>query len=144
MSRSKQAPPRGGAGVARGLTFLRGAAAVSVAAALGAGLSGCASSNGLALARKACSDVDRSLSLYQSSEQLPMSSRSEAEQAQALDQLRAALPIAASAAGDDSQWQALMTTLSESTRVPESDLVHALAAQCAVADGNGEPPVTPD
>lgn len=123
--------------MARGLSLRKGAAVLSVAAALGACLSGCVGSNGLALARNACTDVDRSLSIYNSSQQLPASSRSEAEQAQALEQLREALPIAASAAGENSQWQALMTTLSESTRVPESDLVHALSAQCAAVDGSG-------
>lgn len=115
----------------------RGAALVPAAAFLGAVLSGCAGSHGLALARQACNDVNRSLAIYQSSQKLP-ASESQAEQEQALSQLRAALPIAASAAGEDSQWQALMTTLSESTRVPESGLVHALSAQCAVVESSGQ------
>lgn len=143
MSRREPTPPRGGAGVARELISFRRAAAVLAAVAVGAGLSSCAGGNALALARKACGDVDRSLSAYRSSQQAPDSTQSEAEQALALSQLRAALQIAANAAGENSQWQALMTTLSESTRVPESDLVHALTAQCAVAEGGGqEPPAT--
>jgi len=37
-----------------------------------------------------------------------------------------------------------MTTLSDSTRLPESELTYALQAQCAVASGNGvEPPLPP-
>jgi len=51
--------------------------------------------------------------------------------------LRAALPIAAVAAGQSAQWQPLMTTLSESSRVPEQYLVKALTAECADADGGG-------
>ena len=46
---------------------------------------------------------------------------------QAYTQLRLALPIAAEAAYRDGQWQALMTTVSESNRVPETTLVPALA-----------------
>jgi len=118
--------------------------AVVVAMVLAAGISRCTNRNGLALARQACSHVDRSLAIYRSAERSPGSAGAAGEQAQALAQLRSALPITASAAGEATQWQALMTTLSESARVPESDLVHALEAQCAVARGNGvAPPPTP-
>jgi len=57
-------------------------------------------------------------------------------------QLREALPLAAEAADANGQWQALMTTVSESNRVPEQYLVTALRAQCAVANASvgGEPP----
>jgi hypothetical protein len=113
------------------------AVAVVVAMVLAAGISGCTNRNGLALARQACSHVDRSLAIYHSAERSPGSAGAAGEQAQALAQLRSALPITASAAGEATQWQALMTTLSESARVPESDLVHALEAQCAVPNGNG-------
>ncbi|MGD0320358.1 MAG: hypothetical protein ABSC00_01945 [Acidimicrobiales bacterium] len=120
-----------------------GAAAVT-AIVLVAGVSGCANHNGLALARQACGHVDRSLAIYRSVERSPGSAGTAGEQARALAQLRNALPIAASAAQEATQWQALMTTLAESARVPESDLVHALEAQCAVARGNGvAPPPTP-
>ena len=46
-------------------------------------------------------------------------------------QLRDALPLAATAAGEAGQYQALMATLDESDHLPESLLVHALGAQCA-------------
>jgi hypothetical protein len=111
---------------------------------LAVSLSGCANSDGLALARKACRHVDRSLALYRSAGQRPASARAAGIQARALAQLRSALPIAATAAGEEPQWQALMTTLSESTRVPESKLVYALEAQCAAVSANGDaPPPSP-
>jgi hypothetical protein len=60
---------------------------------------------------------------------------------QAALQLDAALPIAAQAAYHDGQWQSLMTTLSESSRVPEATLVTALQEQCQQADSStfGQP-----
>ena len=50
--------------------------------------------------------------------------------------MRQALPIAAQAAYRDGQWQALMTTVSESNRVPETTLVTALQQQCQQADSS--------
>jgi hypothetical protein len=64
-----------------------------------------------------------------------------AKQKQALGQLRDALPLAADAAGEAGQFQALMSTLAESDHLPESLLVHALGEQCAAADSNSE--ITP-
>jgi outer membrane murein-binding lipoprotein Lpp len=128
---------RGGSRTARVLTLV-------AAVALGTGLAGCANDQALTLAREACSHVDRSLTIYRSVEQTPGSARAASEQAQAVAQLRSALPIAATAAGEAPQWQALMTTLSESTRVPESDLVDALEDQCAATSTNGfVPPSSP-
>ena len=57
--------------------------------------------------------------------------------AEALDQVRLALPLAALAAGEDTSWQALEATLSESSRVPLSNLVTALSAQCSSPGGDG-------
>lgn len=107
------------------------------ALALVAGLSGCAQGDALSLAKKACVHVELSLSIYNSARRDPGSPRSAAMETEAVQQLRVALPIAASAAGDSSQWQALMTTLGESTRLPESYLVSALQSQCAAVDLNG-------
>jgi len=143
VSSGEQAPARGGAWVARGLTRATGVAAGVGGLALSLALSGCANSAALALARRACGDVNRSLALYQSAETSPGSAKAAVEREEALGELRTALPIAATAAGEAPQWQALMATLSESSRMPESDLAYALSAQCAVADGTGEePPVT--
>lgn len=96
---------------------------------------GCATQDGAALAKQACGYVETSLSLYQSS--LTPANHHEAThlQDQAYDQLQLGLQPAAIAAGDDPRWQALMTTISESSRVPEGVLVSALQQQCAVADG---------
>jgi hypothetical protein len=127
----------GGSRTARILTL-------AAAVALGTGLAGCANDQALTLARKACSHVERSLAIYRNVEQTPGSARAASEQARAVAQLRSALPIAAIAAGEAPQWQALMTTLSESTRVPESALVDALEAQCAATSTNGfVPPASP-
>lgn len=45
------------------------------------------------------------------------------------------MPLGNFAAADDSQWQALAATLGESSRVPETNLLHALSAQCQTALG---------
>lgn len=118
------------------MTFGARTAAVISAAALLAAVPGCANHNSFALAREACRHVDSSLAIYRSAQSAPNPAESAREYAKALQQLRIALPIAASAAGQAEQWQALMATLSESTRVPESELVNALQAQCAATSGS--------
>ncbi|MGH9095835.1 MAG: hypothetical protein ACRDWB_00260 [Acidimicrobiales bacterium] len=99
----------------------------------GFGLAACAG-NGQALARQACVHVDKSISLFNQAAATPDPNRSAALGQQAYIQLVDALPLAAQAAGKDSQWQALMTTLAESSRVSESHLVGALTDQCGMAD----------
>ncbi len=89
------------------------------------------------LARQACRHVERSLTLYRASLHAPIPGAATAQQAQAVAELRVALPIAATAAGEAGQFQGLMSTLAESDHVPESLLVHALGEQCAAADSNG-------
>ena len=119
--------------------------AVAAAALLGAG---CVGQNALGLVHQACGHVQRSLQLLQASEASGLDPASvQQDRTAALVQLRDALPLAARAAGEDAEWQAFMTTLSESSRVPESDLVEALTQQCAGAGtapqpGTG-PPTTP-
>ena len=100
---------------------------------LGVGLAACGNS-GQDLARQACAHVHRSVALLGEAGKEPGTARSATLNNQALAQLRAALPIAAEAAYDDGQWQALMTTLSESNRVAPTLLVPALTQQCAVAE----------
>jgi hypothetical protein len=104
-------------------------------AVLVASLTGCANHDALSLARKACAHVDRSITLYRKARSDPDPVRAAAERAQASEELGAAMPDAAIAAGESSQWQALMTTLSETSRVGEVDLLSALAAQCAATRG---------
>jgi hypothetical protein len=74
--------------------------------------------------------------LYRASLHAPTSATAATQQSDAMDQLRDALPLAATAAGQDGQYQALMATLAESNSLPESLLVHALGAQCAATDSN--------
>lgn len=110
---------------------------------LGTALSACGNS-GTALAKQACAHVDRSLTLLAESARRADASSSSTLQQEAYLQLRQALPIAAEAAYNDGQWQALMTTVAESNRVPETTLVGALEAQCHQADssvfGQSPPP----
>jgi hypothetical protein len=115
-------------------------AVAAVLFALGAdGAAGCGTAGALALARQACSHVQRSIELYQASQSAGSPANQQGKADAALAELRMALPLAASAAGQSPQWQALMTTLTESSRVPESDLVRALTQQCADARAGGQP-----
>ncbi len=96
----------------------------------GMALAGCSSARSPeANGRLACQHVAASLRLYRAATTADPQLAAQDKRA-ALDQLRAALPLAAIAATSSGQWQALQTTLSESSRVPESKLVGALAAQC--------------
>ncbi len=117
--------------------------ALCAATALAGTLGGCAQSNGTSLAQQACRYVDRSLVLYRSSLDAPNPQVASAKRSEALDQLNEAIPDAATAAGEDGQYQALMATLAESDHLPESLLVHALSAQCASADAGDVVPLTP-
>lgn len=109
------------------------------ALALGASLalSACGQQGGLGLARRACSHVSVSIRDYELSQKAgtdPATATSLLSKADA--ELRAALPLAASANSDDGSWNTLMTTLSEISTIDEGHLVPALRAQCAAADTN--------
>lgn len=119
-------------------------AGAAVACAVGAvALSGCAHGDALSLVRKACGHVDKSLALYRASTVATSPAAAQNDSAAALQQLRDALPLAATAAGEDATWEAFVTTLSESSRIPESDLVIALRQQCADVSSGGQGPVAP-
>jgi hypothetical protein len=105
---------------------------VAATVGLGITLSAC-SDSGESLARMACAHVDRSITDLHQASKAAGPTQAGALQQQAVAQLRAALPIAAEAAYDSGQWQALMTTLSESNRVSPNTLVPALTQQCAQA-----------
>jgi hypothetical protein len=111
--------------------------AAGILATLGVGvvLAACGTS-GTALAQQACSHVNKSITLLERSEHQSDPGQASATAQQAYVQLRDALPIAAEAAYSDGQWQSLMTTLSESNRVPEKTLISALTAQCQSADAS--------
>ena len=96
----------------------------------------CSSSpDATAYGRQACQDVYRSLALFQRSQSEPPATAARM-QAQALAELRTAVQPASLANATSGVWQPLMATLSESSRVPEANLVNALRQQCA-ADLNG-------
>jgi hypothetical protein len=121
-------------GIRRGA---RAWAAVGVTVALGVGLGGCAQSAALGLVRQACHHVSLSITLYRASERQADPTVAARERVQAQAQLQSAAPLATVAAGEASQWQALMATLSENSRLPEATLIGALQAQCAVAENGG-------
>jgi hypothetical protein len=106
---------------------------VGAALALGA----CGQQSGADLARQACTHVNLAVRDYERSVQPGTAATVVlALQRQAEGELRAALPLAASANSDDGSWNSLMTTISESATVDEAHLVPALKAQCVVADTN--------
>jgi hypothetical protein len=119
----------------------RVAVILSVTIGLGAALSACGD-GGTGLAKQACAHVNRSMALLKQSEQGSSTATAGKLKEQAYTQIQDALPIAAQAADQDGQWQALMTSLSEINRVPEKTLVTALTAECLSADSSnfGEPP----
>jgi hypothetical protein len=96
----------------------------------GAALTGCSGQDSQALAQKACTHVESGLTAAHKSASVDLA-QAAALEATALQQIRAALPFAAEAAGEDTTWQALEATLSESNRVPLHYLLPALSAQCA-------------
>jgi hypothetical protein len=104
---------------------------------LGFGLTGCADSAALGLVRQACHHVRLSLALYRQAQNQPDATLAADERSRAASQLQTASPLAAEAAGQAPQWQALMATLAENSRLPESDLVSALRQQCAVVQTGG-------
>ena len=116
---------------------------VCTAAVVVCGLAGYATHDGTDLARQACRHVTRSITLYDASLHASSPAEATTQQSQALAQLRDALPMAATAAGEAGQFQALMATLDESDHLPESLLVHALGEQSAAADSSGGLTPTP-
>jgi hypothetical protein len=119
----------------------RPAVGIAAVVGLGVGLSACANS-GQDLARQACVHVHRSISLLAQAQHAPGPAQANTLEADAETELRTALPIAAEAAYDDGQWQALMTTLSESNRIAPSTLMPALTQQCATTTSSpfNQPP----
>lgn len=94
-------------------------------------LGGCGSgAGGSSLAQQACAHVSRSIVLYGEAAHEQGAAAADKRQA-ALVELRKALRPAALAGSAGGQYQALQATLSESSRVPEAQLISALTAQCA-------------
>jgi hypothetical protein len=123
-------PARPGTRRARAAGWLAGIAVAAVA------LAGCANADAQAQAQKACTHVTKALALYAEAQRLPPA-QAAAKVAASMAELRAALPIAAVAAGQSAHWQPLMMTLQQSSSNQEGNLVRALSAQCADADNAG-------
>jgi hypothetical protein len=117
----------------------RAAAAPALAglAALALLLAGC-SNSGLTLARQACTHVETSIRLYTAATNDTDQRQAAAQRKAALEELEAALPLAAQATAADGQWNPLMTTLQEAGRNSEAHLVTALRLQCAQAARTNE------
>jgi hypothetical protein len=122
---------------------------VAVGAALlasGTALAACAASAG-DLARASCAHVNTSVALYQRATRTGDPATATTLRTRAYLELLAAIPIAAQAAYHDIQWESLSATLSEANRVPESELLPSLQAQCHNADasvfGQLPPPSSP-
>jgi hypothetical protein len=107
-----------------------------IAACLLGGLAGaaCLQQDGVGLAREACVHVNKSLKLYTAAQTETDPALAASDLQGAYNQLRLALPIAADATSENGQWNPLMTTLAESSRVSEQYLVTGLRAQCTFAD----------
>ena len=122
-------------------TGRRLALAAVVTGAVGWGLAGCANSAALGLVHQACHRVDASVALYQRALTQPDAAVAARDKERAEALLQDAVPLATQAAGEAPQWQALMATVGETSRLPESDLVPALQAQCSpsLMGGNQAP-----
>jgi hypothetical protein len=95
-------------------------------------LSGC-SNGGSALARAACVHVYDSIHLYTQAQHARSVAAARAKADKATNELNEALQLAAQANTADPAFNPLMTTLQETGRTPESNLIPALRAQCEAA-----------
>ncbi len=111
------------------------AAGILAVVATGAVLSACAASAG-DLARTSCDHVNTSIRLFDQAAGTTDPTTASTLRERAYIDLLQAIPIAAQAAYHDIQWESLSATLSEANRVPESELLPALRAQCADADAS--------
>jgi hypothetical protein len=81
--------------------------------------------------------VKQALSLQAQSEVSGISALQRASlQGKAMNELLKATPMAAAATSADGSWNALMTTINESERVPLQNLVPSLTRLCKVADSS--------
>jgi uncharacterized protein YqgV (UPF0045/DUF77 family) len=88
-------------------------------------------------ARASCVLVKRAIELQTQSEATNLTTTQRATlEGQAMSALLKATPAAADATSLDGSWNALMTTINESERVPLKDLVPSLTRLCMVADSS--------
>jgi len=103
-------------------------------------LASCSQNPALTLAREACSHIHHSIAAYEAGLHTSNALQRQHDFMMATSQLDEAEPLAAAATSANGRWNALMTTLSEFGQVSENYLIHALQAQCAVADSNQSGP----
>jgi len=115
------------------------AVALALLLALPVGLSACGGSGATAEAVKSCRLVERSLRDIQLAASATGAEHRRLVRRAARD-LREAVQPAAVAAAKGAQWAPLATTLSESNRVAESRLEHALRIECRAAKAGFVPP----
>jgi hypothetical protein len=98
-------------------------------------LASCGTSGAVTDARASCVLVKRAIALEKQSEapSLGAAQRTTLE-GEAMSALLRATPKAADATSIDGSWNALMTTINESERVPLKSLVPSLTRLCNVAD----------
>jgi hypothetical protein len=100
-------------------------------------LSSCGTSGAISDARASCVLVKRAIALQTQSEAPHLTSARRATiEGRAMSELLKATPKAADATSIDGSWNALMTTINESERVPLKDLVPSLTRLCKVADSS--------
>ena len=100
-------------------------------------LSSCGTNGAVADARKACVLVKRAVAIQTQSESPSLSAdQRSALEGRAMSELLKATPSAADATSLDGSWNALMTTINESERVPLKNLVPSLTRLCKVADSS--------
>lgn len=103
----------------------------------GVALSSCGTSGALTDARASCVLVQRALAIQSRSEAPDLSAAQRAAlEGRAMSELLKATPAAAEATSIDGSWNALMTTINESERVPLKNLVPSLTRLCRVADSS--------
>ena len=100
-------------------------------------LSSCGTNGAVADARASCVLVKRALTIQTQSETPTLSAAQRAAlEGRAMSELLKATPMAADATSIDGSWNALMTTINESERVPLKNLVPSLTRLCRVADSS--------
>ena len=100
-------------------------------------LSSCGTYGAVADARASCVLVKRAITIQSQSEAPNLTStRRDSLEGRAMSELLKATPKAADATSIDGSWNALMTTINESERVPLKNLVPSLTRLCKVADSS--------
>lgn len=100
-------------------------------------LSSCGTNGAVADARASCVLVKRAIALQNQSEAPDLTTTERATLGgRAMSELLKATPAAADATSIDGSWNALMTTINESERVPLKNLVPSLTRLCQVADSS--------